>query len=543
MSNKNDLIERAQRVLGGMAVVTLVCLIGTAALWKVFFKYVDNDEMLIIIAKSGEPLGPDQILADEGQKGIQKRVYGEGRHFVMPIVYDYKIESVVVIEPGQIGVVESKVGDTPPRGSVLVDDGQKGIWRRVLPPGKYRMNPYGYKIETHPAVTIRPGYVGFLKRKVGTQPAGEFADPAKDEQGIVKNTLPPGTYYLNPHEYEWREVEIGINQISFLGAEALARDTRSSGGAGGGARDASQKGQIEFPSADAFPISLDATIEWELLPEFVAPVMTQFGDRAAIEDKVIVPQSKSIGRTEGSKYGAKELLLGEGREKFQRTFQGELVQICTEKGIEINSAFIRHISIPDELMKPIRDKKVADEKKVTAVRWKKTRQAAAELEREETMIDQRRQEVRSELQAKVLEVEADADKAIRGIDAETKVQVAAIEKQIAEIESDTKRVLGQAEADVVKMRGEAEGKAFAAKVLGFKGNAEAYYRYVFASNLHDDFHVRVLETGPGTLWTDVAKTAGFEGLGAADRLRDAQDDDGGRSGSRRGARSRTPTSR
>ena len=38
----------------------------------------------------------------------------------------------MIIPPGKIGVVTSKVGKELPEGEFLADAGQKGIWRTVL---------------------------------------------------------------------------------------------------------------------------------------------------------------------------------------------------------------------------------------------------------------------------------------------------------------------------------------------------------------------------------------------------------------------------
>jgi hypothetical protein len=320
--------------------VLLLLLLFLHLSWRMFFHYVEPGEMLVIISKTGTPLPSGQILAHKGQKGIQEEVLGEGRHFVMPVSHETEIHAVIDIPPGQIGVVTARVGTDLPPGQVLAAEGQKGIWRKALPPGRHRLNPYGYDVQLRPAVRIRPGYVGFVTSLVGKEPGGVFA--AAGEQGVRQDVLQPGLYYINPYEYKVAEVEVGINQVSFL-----------------------QGSHLRFPSEDAFEIELEATVEWELLPENVAQVMAEFGAKEAIEEKVIVPQSRSIGRIEGSKHGAKEFLLGQGREQFQDSFKTELMRIGKQKNLNILSAFIRHIIIPDTLLAPIKESFVAVEMDIT----------------------------------------------------------------------------------------------------------------------------------------------------------------------------------
>ena len=70
-------------------------------LWNVFFVYVPPGEHLVIIAKDGEPLEHEQVLAKEGQKGIQAAVKGEGWHFVLPVINATSVEKNTNIPPAR----------------------------------------------------------------------------------------------------------------------------------------------------------------------------------------------------------------------------------------------------------------------------------------------------------------------------------------------------------------------------------------------------------------------------------------------------------
>ncbi len=178
--------------------------------------YVDPGFMAILTAKTGDPLPPGQILAQPGQKGIEEQPLGEGRHFRNPLFYDYKLMPVIVIPTGKVGLVTSKVGAELPPGEFLAEPGQKGIWRRVLGPGKHRLNPYGYQIDIVDAISIPVGYVGVATSLSGRQTTpGAFAGPG--EKGVRQDILQPGLYYVNPKELQVDLLEIGVNQVSLLG--------------------------------------------------------------------------------------------------------------------------------------------------------------------------------------------------------------------------------------------------------------------------------------------------------------------------------------
>ncbi|RMG09055.1 MAG: hypothetical protein D6731_20530 [Planctomycetota bacterium] len=485
---------RLKRLLTGLVVLGVFLLVLLVSAWNMVFHYCRPGEMLVVFSKSGSELPPGQLLAGPGQKGPLREVLGEGRHFVWPVLYE--VETVrladknMEIPPLKIGVVTAKVGKVLPKGRILADEGERGIRREVLPPGRHRLNPYAYIVEIHDATVIKPGFVGFVTRLVGKAPQGRFADPSKDEKGILKDVLQPGIYYLNPYEYKVDQVEVGLNQVSFLGRD-----------------------QISFPSADAFDIALDATVEWELEPAKVPEVMDEFGARKEIEDKVLIAQSRSIGRLEGSRYGAKQFLLGEAREEIQENFTRKLTQKCAEKHVKVHSAYIRHISIPDNLLQPIRQSFVAREIEKTAAVQEATKKSAAELERETRLIEFKRQEALAETQALVQKINAETTRSVAEIRAKTRQLVAAKQREIAVIEAERTEVLGKAKAEVEKMLGAARASKFEFEVKAFGGDADAFARYSFASGLPSELNIRLIQTGEGTFWTDLGRSAGLGSVG------------------------------
>lgn len=492
----SGLLRTVKRIVIAAAVLGLLGGIFLAVTWRIFFRYVAPGQMMILIAKAGEPLPPGRILAKPGQKGIREEVYGEGRHFVWPVLYETEIRDAVRIPAGKVGIVRAKVGTPLPPGRILAEEGEQGIRRRLLPPGLHRLNPYGYEIEVRDVdarngTRIPIGYVGIVTSLVGDPPppGSKFAGPG--QRGVREEVLAPGIYYLNPYELRVDIVEVGIRQVSFL---------------------EEKRNPLQFPSSDGFPIHLDATVEWEILPENAAAALLEFGDMDKIEDRVIIPQTNSIGRLQGSTYGAKDFLLGAGREKFQHSFTEELTRIGGRKWVAIHSAFIRNILIPEALLKPIQDSVVAVEKRKTAAVQEDMKKSAADLQREQSLIEQRRLEVLSETSALTATITAGMDREVAGIEAATRLAVAEKQREIARLEADRTKVLGEAEATVTGMRGNAQAEAFRMKVEAFGGDAAAFARYTFTQSLPPDLKVRLVHAGPGTLWTDLKGTAGVGAL-------------------------------
>jgi len=542
--------------------------------WLWFFCrfYVKPNEMAVIIAKTGDDLAPGQILAQKGQKGVQAEVLGEGRHFLDPIRYERTIMPVVLIPPGKVGVVTSKVGDNLPPGEFLADANQKGIWRRVLGPGKYRINPIGYNIEIVDAISIPIGYVGVVTSLSGEQTvAGAFAEAR--QKGVRRDILQPGLYFVNPKEYKVDVLEIGVNQVSLLGkeggevitkstmavqnramerlqsnvleqqrqsrldylaeaAESVMRipmaksapgaaavpgsKTRALQTAGDSMATLGLAQYVEFPSRDGFEISLDMTVEFELLPDFIASIFSSYGDLPAVVDKVIMPQITSISRNKGSEYRAKDFIVGEGREIFQTELTRSLASTLKTKNIIIHNALIRHVGVPMQILDPIQQASIAIEQDLTNKEMQNTAKKQAELNTEQTLIEQRRQQVAQETSKLKAEIGADQQKQVAEIQAETMKQVANIARETAAIRADRVRKLANAEAASIKMVEGEKANGLLLKATSF-GDPQAFSLWEFAQNLNTGITFNILHTGPGTLWTDLQK-ARLSDVGGADTL-------------------------
>ena len=200
-----------------IAAAALFVLGSFAFVWVFCRVYVGPGEMAIVTSKTGDELPPGAILAEPGQKGVQRIPLGEGRHFLNPVTHDWRIVAAITIPAGSVGVVTSKNGRELAPGEILAPDrDSKGVWKDVLGPGRYRLNPEGYDVKVMSAINIPIGYVGVVTSQTGKPAAaGSFAGPG--EKGVMEKILQPGLYYVNPRAYQVDVVEIGMNQVSIVG--------------------------------------------------------------------------------------------------------------------------------------------------------------------------------------------------------------------------------------------------------------------------------------------------------------------------------------
>jgi hypothetical protein len=474
--------RRLALVSGIILLVAFVVLLMT---WNAFFVYVPPGTHLVIVAKDGAALPPGEVLADPGQKGIQRAVMGEGWHFVMPIVYTTEIKDNTIIPAGQVGIVTARGGKPLPEDRMLANLGEKGIQRQILPPGAYRLNRYGFDIEMVDAVEIKPGFVGVLRRLLGKDGRGRFASNP-EEKGILREVLQPGLYYLNTKEFEIIKTEVGIFQTTFHYNADLEKSTA-----------------IAFTSKGGFPISMDCTIEWEVLPEHMPALVADFGSRRAVQRTVIDLQAHTIGRDKGIDYGVQDFLEGNKREKFQEDFTKELVRVCGEKNVTVHSAFIRDIVIPDEYLTPIRTKQIAAEKEMTNRAQEITRQTDAEVEREEQKVTQRAVEVEADTKRIVAAIDRKVENTLTKNQAEIEKMKADYGAKIAALDAERTTILGQAESGVTKLKETAKNNLYLLKMEVFQNDGGAFLRYSLAEQLNPKLALRLFHSGQGTLWTNM----------------------------------------
>ena len=225
------------RIVPALTGVAVLAALAVFFLWTACRVYVPEGRMAIVTTKTGRPLPPGAILAEPGEKGGQRIPLAEGRHFLNPINNEWKIVPVTSIEAGSIGIVTSKTGKELPPGEILAEDElSKGVWRDVLGPGTYRLNPEGYSVETRSAINIPIGYVGVVTSQTGKPAApGAFAGPG--EKGVMEKVLQPGLYYVNPRAYQVDIVEIGMNQVSIVGKSGTVVLTKASAESANGLSD------------------------------------------------------------------------------------------------------------------------------------------------------------------------------------------------------------------------------------------------------------------------------------------------------------------
>lgn len=524
-------LSRGQRLLISFAVSLIA--IGSAGYlafdWTFCYWYVDEGYSLLLTYK-GPPLpipGMNLRSAPEGQlaeiaangkplqKGILAEMVGPGRHFYNPFFWQCEKVPDVVIESKQVAIVTSRLGKPLPVGQFLVDGDVgdtkfQGTLRKLLGPGRYRINPKAYDVSIVKGeeleksngmekksgwVEIAPGYVGVVTNLTDNP-------ITKAKPGIQEDTLPPGIYPINKREQQIDVVSIGYLEKSIEATMVVMPDGHFKIDVTGEPTVANDDSGIEFPSDDGFTIRMDFTAIWGLMPDQAPDAIRRFGNVPAVEDKVVMPQIESICRNYGSKLKAAELLDGETRKGFQTEVSHAFQDVLKTKGISVLYGLVRNIYIPQEVRQPIQQGYIADELKITREQEQITAITEGTLREAEEKVKVQTETIRVETEKMVAAKVAEGNKTAAETKAETIKLVAKIARDTAEIDKEATITLGEAKANARKLEEEAKANKFQLAVEAF-GSGQAYNQWVFAQGLPQDIELNLLYAGEGTFWTDL----------------------------------------
>jgi hypothetical protein len=468
-----------------------------------YFKVVQYDAFNVPFGKIGvlkreigEQAPPGQILVslEDNYQGYIKEVQGPGIQYRHPKIYSWEVIDALNIPPGKVGVLTRKIGDPPPDGQRLVprESNYRGIIREVLEPGMQYLHPYEYKWEIVDAVAVPSGNVGILTRKIGESPPPGtiLVERNSKYQGIIREVLEPGMYYLNPYEFEVQITEAinipdgfvgvmiaktgkatpedqllveegfrgtrkdylkpGLYYINTYEFDIVPVDTRQQKyemTATPDQGDTAFADEISFRSNDGFEISIDVTVLYEIRPEKAPYVVATLGRNTDdVKTKIIRPGSRSFTRIEGSMLKAVEFVSGETRKSFQDKLAASLQQEGARASINIVNTFVRNYSIPEDLLQPIQLKVIAEKQREQIVEEQKREEEKAQLARQQALVEQQSQKINAETAKIVAETKAEEGKRVAIIKGEQVLEVAKLERQAAEQEKLTQIALGEGEA-------------------------------------------------------------------------------------------------
>jgi len=503
VNNSNN--NGRKRILSyGISLLIMFVLFVYFGIWKwgIERTWVPQGMSLQLTRLTGTESAKDSY-ARNWQQGVQEQMLGPGRHFLFPWEYQTKMMKDFEVPPGQIALVRSNIGKNLPEGRFLAEPGEKGTQRMVLTPGVWRLNEFGQTPyvqqeyaskgfqKTQPMVFVPPGYVG-------VQTLAEGAT-----KGILPTVLQAGYYTINPEEVKVTIIGIGYDVLDMHVAYESAQVTDKNGRVKTVLKPKEGTG-VNFPLADGKQMYLDFNVVWGIYPEDAPRIVGEYGTLEMLEEKIIVPQVLSICKNAGSDLTTRDFIEGRTRDQFQEKVTQDLQKIGKEKGIHFLIALVRGFHPDPEIAETIQAKMLAEEEMITLGSEKDRDTVAADLEAARRKVATAVQDFDAETTALVAAEREEGTKRSATTKAMADRKVAAIEREVAEINAKATQIDGKAEADVMEMKAKAEADLMKLMV-GAYGGAEAYNMVTFVKGLSDDLRIEYRYAGPGTFWTDTQK--------------------------------------
>jgi len=427
-------------------VTIAACIIALFLVFSTSFVIIDSDKVghlkKIYLGKS---MAPGQIIAFNGQKGPQAKVVPPGFKFklLLNVLYDVEELPIVEVPEGKYGFIVASDGAPLRRGQFLADawpedkfdkmldaeyflrnTGQKGPQLTILPPGKYRLNRFLFKVEFHKATDIPAGFVGVVKANVQETPKWEPADLPQELAGVLAvplvkkgsvgiwvEPLPPGRYYLNNVAYNVTKVDTRVQTWNYKGGyERRYIDLKVTQDGRIEQKERSESFEIPAHAADSaiftrmegWLVPQELRVQVQVEPKDAPFLVASVGNVDAAEDKVVTPSIRSVVR---NICAAEKVLslIDENRPKVEARIEAAVIPEGKKAGVTIKDVRLVDSMVPPELLVARLREQLANQLQETFKREREAQNQRIETEKARAAADQQPGLVAAEIRVKVAE--------------------------------------------------------------------------------------------------------------------------------------------
>lgn len=470
---------------------------------KHFLTSVPSGQIGLVMANDGKQIPSNRILAavvdcenfqnarkflqNSGEKGRQMGVLTAGTYRINPVLFtvitqanaakfglDPALLQVLSIASNEVGVVTTLDGAAIPAGEIagspvtghdnyqnpqvfIQNGGQRGLQEQVLLSGTWNINPWFARVDRMNMTEVPIGNVGVVISYVGKEHKDISGDSfkhgdlvEKGHKGVWEEPLYPGRHPLNPRCYKVEMVpttNIALNWATNR-TESHKLDEKLS--------------SIKVRSKDGFAFVLDVTQIIHIGAKDASRVVSRFGSTANLVNQVLEPAIGNYFRNSAQGHTVLDFLISRSdRQKEALTF---IKSALGDYNVEAVDTYIGDLVPPEELMKTLTDRKIAEEQKTTYQTQEETQKQRQSLMKEQSLAEIQAELVKNEQSIKMQEFQAQA--AIKKAEGEAK----AIELKAA-ADSASVRLKGEGEAKAIQAVGEAKAKAYEA---GVKAMGDSY---------------------------------------------------------------------
>lgn len=436
----------------------------------------------VVEARDGKPLPSGRIigrqvdcdsfqdagafLANGGERGPQMAIIPPGTYRINPIMFDVQQADVLDIPDNKIGVVTTREGKALATGEIagpevanhdsfqnpqafVNNGGCKGLQEQVLLAGRYFINPRFATAEIVDMAEVPIAHVGVVIAFVGRAGQDVTGDDfkhgnlvSKGEKGVWVEPLDPGKYPINPYTHKVSNVPTANVVLNWATGKTEAHNLDAN------------LSTITVRSADGFKFNLDVS-QIIHIPRNDAPkVIARFGGMAALVTQVLEPTIGNYFRNAAQ--GSDIIDFLKNRSQRQDEARRAISVALQDYNVGAVDTLIGDIVPPEELMKTLTDRKIAEQERVTYETQRQAQAVRQELEQatalaatQAKVVDAERQVSIAEFTAKATVKSAEGQAQAKKINAEADATVLVT---VGEAEASKVKAVGSAEAEVIQLK-------------------------------------------------------------------------------------------
>jgi uncharacterized membrane protein YqiK len=401
-----------------------------------------------------------------GERGPQMAILGPGTYRINPLLFSVQLADAVDIPENKVGVVTTREGQPLAPGEIagpvvaghrmfqspqaFVDaNGSKGLQEQVLLGGRYFINPRFATVEIVDMVEVPIAHVGVVIAYVGKEGKDVTGDSFKHgnlvsrgEKGVWVDPLDPGKYPINPYTHKVATVPTANVVLNWATGKTEAHKLDAN------------LSTITVRSADGFRFNLDVS-QIIHIPRNDAPkVIARFGDMSALVTQVLEPTIGNYFRNAAQ--GSDIIDFLRNRSTRQGEARDAISAALKEYNVGAVDTLIGDIVPPDQIMKTLTDRKIAEQERVTYETQRAAQVVRQQLEQATALAATQAKVVDAERQVAIADFSAQASVKSAGGQAQAKKinaeADATVLRTVGEAEADKTRAVGGAEAEVMKLK-------------------------------------------------------------------------------------------
>jgi len=409
---------------------------------------------------------PHAFMSGGGERGPQMAVVAPGTYRINPLLFSVQLADVVDISENRVGIVTTREGSDLAKGEIagpvveghslfqnpqafLDNHGSKGLQEQVLLAGRYFINPRFATVEVVNMTEVPIAHVGVVIAFVGREGrdvTGELFRHgnlvSKGEKGVWIEPLDPGKYPVNPYTHKIINVPTANVVLNWATGKTEAHKLDAN------------LSTISVRSADGFKFNLDVS-QIIHIPRNDAPkVIARFGGMSALVTQVLEPTIGNYFRNAAQ--GSDIIDFLKHRSTRQEEARTAISVALREYNVGAVDTLIGDIVPPDQLMKTLTDRKLAEQERVTYETQRQAQEVKQQLEQATALAATQAKVVDAERQVAIAEFNARANvKSAEGQSQAKKINAeadATVLRTVGDAEAAKTHAVGGAEAEVIKLK-------------------------------------------------------------------------------------------